>query len=249
MAGANDAVIERLLPGARVVFTARHGGGSAPPYATNNLGDHVGDSPAAVAENRRALGATLGASLGIPPDPTAWVWLRQVHGRGVVVADAAFPKPPEADGAVTASVGLPLVVLTADCAPIALVAPGAVGVVHAGWQGLERDVIGATVDALRALSPGPVRAVLGPCVHPGRYEFGADLLGALVGRFGPGVAGRTDGGTPALDVPAAVRIALARAGVDDLDDVDVCTAASDDHFSHRRDGVTGRQAVVVVREP
>ncbi len=65
--------------------------------------------------------------------------------------------------------------------------------------------------------------------------------------FGPEVAGRTAAGTPALDVPAAVRIALRRAGVDDLDDVDVCTAASPDHFSHRRDGATGRQAVVVVR--
>jgi YfiH family protein len=238
-------VIERWLPGARVVFTTRHGGGSAPPYATNNLADHVDDAPAAVAENRRRLGVAL----GIPTDPSAWVWLRQVHGRRVVVTDSAFAVPPAADAAVTARPGLPLVVLTADCAPIALVAPGAVGVVHAGWQGLEHDVIGAAVDALRSVSPGPVHAVLGPCVHPDRYEFGADLLERLVTRLGPSVAGRTGAGTPALDVPAAVRIALVRAGIDDLDDVDVCTAASPDHFSHRRDGVTGRQAVVVVREP
>ncbi len=89
--------------------------------------------------------------------------------------------------------------------------------------------------------------MLGPCVHPGRYEFGADLLERLVTKLGPEVAARTDVGTPALDIPAAVRLSLARAGVDQLDDVGVCTAASPDHFSHRRDGVTGRQAVVVVR--
>ncbi len=157
--------------------------------------------------------------------------------------------PPEADAAVTGRAGLALVVLTADCAPVALVAPDAVGVVHAGWPGLEQGVLAAAVEALRARSSGPVRAVLGPCVHRGRYEFGADLLERLVAKLGPEVAGRTDAGTPALDIPAAVRISLARAGVDDFDDVGVCTATSPDHFSHRRDGVTGRQAVVVVRTP
>jgi hypothetical protein len=164
-----------------------------------------------------------------------------------VTVDGAAATPPEADAAVTTRAGLPLVVLTADCAPVALVAPGAVGVVHAGWPGLEHGVLGRAVGALRALSPGPVRAVLGPCVHPGHYEFGADLLDRLVARLGPEVAARTDAGTPALDIPTAVRLDLARAGVDDFEDVGVCTATSPDHFSHRRDGVTGRQAVVVVR--
>ena len=89
--------------------------------------------------------------------------------------------------------------------------------------------------------------MLGPCVHPEHYEFGADLLDRLVDRLGPEVAGRTVDGAPALDIPAAVRVSLARAGVAEVTDVDVCTAASPDHFSHRRDGVTGRQAVVVVR--
>jgi polyphenol oxidase len=222
---------------------------SGAPYASLDLGDHVDDAPAAVAENRRRAAAAVAERQAgsVPADPTRWVWLRQVHGRAVVTVDAPPAAPPEADAAVTAAVGLPLVVLTADCAPVALVAPGAVGVVHAGWPGLEQDVLGAAVDALRALSPGPVRAVLGPCVHPAHYEFGTDLLERLVARLGPGVAGRTATGTPALDIPAAVRLSLARAGVDDLDDVDVCTASSPDHYSHRRDGVTGRQAVVVVR--
>ena len=81
-----------------------------------------------------------------------------------------------------------------------------------------------------------------------RDEFGADLLDRLVARFGETVAARTATGSPALDVPAAVRAALRGAGVDELDDVGVCTAASPDYFSYRRDGETGRQAMLVVLE-
>ena len=217
---------------------------SVAPYDSCNLGDHVGDDAAVVAANRARLAAVLPA---VPDDPAEWVWLRQVHGNAVVTVIAAPAEPPEADAAVTTSVGLPLVVMTADCAPVALASPGGVAVVHAGWPGLEQDVLGAAVDALRAVAPGPVTAWLGPCVHPGRYEFGADLLDRLVDHLGPEVASVTDAGTPALDIPTAVRVSLARAGVDDLTDVGVGTAASPDHFSHRRDGVTGRQAVVVVR--
>jgi hypothetical protein len=175
--------------------------------------------------------------------------LRQVHGDRVVAATVPPDAPPEADAAVTDRPGLPLAVLTADCAPIALVSGEAVGVVHAGWPGLEQGVIGRAVAALRERSPGPVHAVLGPCVHPARYEFGADLLERLVAVLGSSVAARTREGTPALDIPRAVRVALERAGVDDLDDVGICTAESPEYFSHRRDGVTGRQAVVVVRTP
>ena len=69
---------------------------------------------------------------------------------------------------------------------------------------------------MRRVGGDPVTAVLGPCIHPGRYEFGADLLDRLVARFGPEVAGRTDDGRPALDVPAGVRAALAAAGVTDV---------------------------------
>ena len=222
-------------------------------HASNNLGDHVGDDDAFVRENRHRLAARLDLV-----DPSSWVWLRQVHGDRIV--DAGGPTvvapAPEADGAVTDEVGLPLVVLVADCAPIALVGDRAVAVVHAGWAGLERGVVERGVDALRtadARAGGDgavaVRAVLGPCIHPGRYEFGADDLARLVTRFGPTVAGTSEHGAPAFDLPAAVRVALARAGVDDLIDLDVCTAASSDHFSHRRDGVTGRQALVAVLTP
>jgi YfiH family protein len=241
-------VIELRVGRAIVWFTDRHGGRSTAPYDAANLADHVGDDPATVATNRRLLADALArrAPGAVPTDPARWVWLRQVHGPAVASAASAPAVAPEADAVVTRVPGLPLVVQVADCAPVALVAPDAVAVVHAGWAGIERGVIGAAVRALRKVDDGPISAVVGPCIHPARYEFGADLLTRLVGALGDEVAGRTADGRPALDVPAATRVELARAGVTDVTDVDVCTAASPDHFSARRDGTTGRQAVVVV---
>ncbi|MFI5046077.1 MAG: polyphenol oxidase family protein [Acidimicrobiia bacterium] len=241
---------ELAIGRARIRFTDRRDGASRSPYAAANLAMHVGDDPAAVEENRRRLAVDVG---DVASD---WVWLRQVHGDTVVAVDDLpagdrSTLPPEADAAVTTRSGTALCVLVADCAPIVLVGEDAVGVVHAGWAGLERGVVGRGVDALRRhdVAGAPLRAVLGPCIRPGRYEFGAEDLARLVDRFGPSVAATTLWGTPAFDLPAAVRIELARAGVDDLIDVGVCTSASPDHFSHRRDGVTGRQAVVAVLAP
>jgi len=228
---------------ARVVFTDRHGGVSRAPYQSANLALHVGDDRAAVAENRRRVSERL----TLAPAPR-WAEVNQVHSRDVVVVDDPEARvDADADAIVTACRDVPLVIFTADCAPIALVADGAVGAVHAGWGGLHAGVVGRAVDALRRLAPGPVSAVLGPCIHPERYEFGADLLDRMVAHFGPAVAGRTEHGTAAFDIPMAVRIALARAGVDELDDVGVCTAESHDYFSYRRDGVTGRQGMFVVQ--
>jgi len=179
------------------------------------------------------------------PAPETWVWLRQVHGATVVTVDGSPDTPPEADGAVTARAGLPIAICTADCAPIALDGDHVIGAVHAGWAGLEAGVVEATVDAMRTAGAGEIRATLGPCARPERYAFGADLLARLVARFGAGVASTTVAGDPALDIPTAVRIALDREGVR-LDDLGVDTIVSPDHFSHRRDGGTGRQAMVVV---
>jgi YfiH family protein len=241
----------RLGP-ARIAWSDRHGGVSAPPFDEANLGASVGDRSEAVAENRRRLAARLG--LG---DPAGWCWLHQVHGTTVVAgeehparhpdhAEGRSVEVPDADAAVTTMPGLPLVVLTADCAPVALACDDAVAVVHAGWPGLLAGVLEAAVGRLRQVGTGEVRAALGPCVHPARYEFGRVDLDRMVTVLGPEVEGRTDAGTPALDVPAAVRAALARVDVAVAEDVDVCTSASPDHFSHRRDGRTGRQGLVVV---
>jgi YfiH family protein len=237
-------LITTTIGPARVVWTNRHGGTSAPPYDTANLGDHVGDDPARVAENRSLLATRLGFA-----DPEGWCWLRQVHGTDVVDAASARHGPwPEADAAVTREANLPMVVLTADCAPLALASDDAAAVVHVGWSGLLAGVVEAAVTRLRANGNGAVRAALGPCIRPARYEFGEADLARMVAHFGPGVADRTEWGSPALDIPAGVRAALERVGVTAFDDAGVCTAASPEYFSHRRDGATGRQALIAVIE-
>jgi YfiH family protein len=208
-----------------------------------NVGDHVGDDPETVARNRAGLAAA--ADL---PVPERWVWLRQVHGADVLAADAPTrgATPPEADAAVTVTRGLPLAVVTADCAPVVLASTDAVGVVHAGHRGLAAGVIEAAVARLRARGSARVHAFLGPCIRATSYEFGAADLAKLILQFGPAVEGRTAWGTRALDLPGGVRIALARAGVEDVDDCGVDTFASPEYFSYRRDGATGRQVTVAV---
>jgi YfiH family protein len=211
-----------------------------------NLAAHVGDGPDAVATNRERLARRERLA-----SPHRWAWLNQVHGANVAtVQDVPGPDwvPPDADAAVTTLRGVPLVVLTADCAPIAMADDVAIGVIHAGWQGLLAGVVPAAVAALRAIGRGPVRATIGPCIRPAHYEFGRADLDRLVARFGTTVEGRTLAGTPALDLAAGVRGAFAECDVADVDDPGLCTAADPDRFfSFRRDGVTGRQAVVVMR--
>lgn len=178
-----------------------------------------------------------------------WTTLRQEHGGGVVrVSRPGAAAGARADAAVTDQAGAALAVLTADCAPVALAsAEGPLGVVHAGWAGLLADVVPGAVKALRDLGAADVRAVIGPCIHAECYEFGADELQCLTDRFGTQVAARTHAGAPALDLRAAVRTALSEEGVDDVDDVDVCTACSPDHFSWRARREPERQAAVVWR--
>jgi len=230
------------VDGARVAFTDRHGGVSAPPYDTANLGFATGDDPNAVSENRRRAAHELGGA----PDARGWAWVRQVHGARVVEVDAPG-SGGDADALVTAGTDVSLVVLAADCAPIALIADGVVAAVHCGWRGLVAGVLEAVTRVVRERSRGSVRAVIGPCISPAHYEFGADELEQVRRRLGTAVEGRTESGSLALDLRAGVGAALASAGVEDRTDVDVCTYASPDYFSHRRDGVTGRQALIVTR--
>ncbi len=155
--------IELHADGARIAFTDRHGGVSEPPYDTANLGLATGDDPAAVAENRRRVAEVLGGDFG---DPGRWAWARQVHG---------------GDALVTTAPALPLLVLVADCAPVALVAGEAVAAVHVGWRGLLAGVVPTAVELARRRGGGPVRAVVGPCISAMHYEFGARDLDQVTG--------------------------------------------------------------------
>jgi purine-nucleoside/S-methyl-5'-thioadenosine phosphorylase / adenosine deaminase len=176
-----------------------------------------------------------------------WSWLRQVHGDRVVRVEGAGAAAGEtADAAVTRSRDAALAVLVADCAPVALAAPeGVVAVVHAGWRGLVAGVIERAVAAVRDLGATEVLAALGPCIHAECYEFGAGDLDAVAARLGDGVRGTTAAGRPALDVPAAVRAALAAAGAALVYEDARCTSCdAAAFFSYRARAEPQRQAVV-----
>jgi len=198
------------------------------------------DGDLAIDGDPDALAARRAAIVDAP-----WTWLRQVHGGRVVAVDAPGEHAgEEADAAVTAKPGVVLAAQAADCALVALVADdGVLGVVHAGWRGVVEGVIGAAVERVRERSDAPVRAVLGPCIRPARYEFGADDLARVAAVVGDVARARTADGAPALDLPASVRAALAASGVDDVRDLGLDTA-DDDFFSHRLRGDTGRHALV-----
>ena len=227
----------------RRVVTDRRGGTSAAPYDTFNLGAHVGDDPAAVAANR----ARVARELRVPEDRL--VWMTQVHGTGVAVVDGPQQGPvPDVDALVTATPGLVLCVLVADCVPVLLADPvaGVVAAVHAGREGVRQGVVPAALAAMTRLGarPGDVTALLGPAVCGACYEVPAAMQAELA-RVVPGAAVRTRKGTPGLDLRAGLDARLRAAGVPEVVHDPRCTVEDPRLFSHRRDGVTGRQAGLV----
>lgn len=220
------------LPGGRAVFTTRRGGVSTGPYESLNLGRWTEDS--AVEANRDILAALT----GVPRERVAQG--RQVHTarvRRVTTAPFTTAPPEEADGQATALEGVAPLVLTADCLPIALVAPGAVAMLHAGWRGLAAGVVEEGVRAVRELGAAELAAAIGPGAGPCCYEAGTEVheaLGTSVGRN--------------VDLKLAARRRLEAAGLTEVHDVGVCTMCDERFFSHRRDrGLTGRQAGIAWR--
>lgn len=150
-----------------------------------------------------------------------------------MVAQAGEHAGADADAAVTAVPGCVLAVRSADCAPLVLVGERTVGVVHAGWRGLVAGVVERAVAAMGGLGDPPRAAHVGPCIRVGCYEFDGPELEDLVARFGPTVRGTTTWGAPALDLPAAVHLALAGAAVTTVHDTSGCTACDTRWYSHR----------------
>jgi YfiH family protein len=180
------------------------------------------------------------------PSPDDWVWVRQVHGARVIDAADGLHAEQEADASVTATHEMPLAIVTADCAPVVIANDTACAAVHAGHRGLLAGIVEASVAAVEARGIGRVRAFLGPCIRAECYEFGADALAPFVEQYGADVASTTASGHAALDIPAAVGAALARAGVTELIDSGECTSHSPGYFSFRRDGTAARQVTVAV---
>jgi len=226
MAGTRPAAPagEVGLGAARVRFTAR---------ADGDLAAATGPDPKLEARRRAVL-------------DRPWTWLRQIHGAGVVTVTRPGDRAGAvADGAVSATTGVALAVMTADCAPVALASrEGIIGVAHAGWRGLVAGVIHETA-AMRALGATEVIAALGPCIHAECYAFSADDIDVIEAGLGDAVRSVTRHGGPALDLPAAVRAGLRAADADLVVDAGLCTACSADHWSWRAGRPTERQATVV----
>ncbi|GAA4026068.1 peptidoglycan editing factor PgeF [Allokutzneria multivorans] len=230
----------------RRVITTRQGGASGAPYESFNLGDHVGDDPAAVRANR----GRLAEGIGLTPDRL--VWMEQVHGRTVGVVKGPVADPVEAtDALVTTEPGLALVALVADCVPVLLgdAEAGVIAAVHAGRVGARVGVIPATLAAMReqGAEPSRIEALLGPSVCGECYEVPAAMQ-ADVEKHLPGSACKTRSGTPGLDLRAGLWQQLADAGVGRIGLDPRCTVEEQTLFSHRRQAPTGRLAAVVWME-
>lgn len=232
------------LPGARVVFSSRHGGVSEGPYQSLNLGISTGDDRERVAVNR----GRLAAFAGIAAEQIAMGW--QVHGSDLQAwsgpptdGRGAFAAPgaelPRVDGHLTAATGVGLVVLVADCLPVALAGSGQVAMLHCGWRGLADGIVERALEAF----PRPPAAAVGPGIGPCCYEVGEEVLAAF-----DEVADAAHGCM--LDLRAVVVAKLEASGVRAVEHLDRCTSCRPDlYFSHRRDGgATGRQCGLVWRE-
>lgn len=252
-----------VAPNVRAVFTTRQGGLSAAPYDSLNLGNHVGDDPAAVAHNRDLLYQTI----GLAPN-----YLEQVHGTTVLSLEGVLANVSCADGSSTAQPGVVCSVMVADCLPILLADRQGrwVAALHAGWRGLLGEGGGGVVEQgvaayCKAFMPlarvdiaqtaPDLIAWLGPCIGPQAFEVGAEVRQAFV-------AGDADAahcfvalpqGKWLADLPALARRRLTACGLGAVYGNDGsrpwCTVSNPGRFfSHRRDRVSGRMAACIWME-
>jgi polyphenol oxidase len=225
-----------------VAFSTRIGGVSDGAFESLNLGILTGDEPEHVIENRRLLCEKAGAE----PERATMLW--QQHGAGVVKATAdrgvmtAGFDHPQGDAVWTDEPGLAMMLITADCLPVAVARANGAGsslaVLHVGWRGL---LAGIAEAALYELGEGPFNAVIGPGIGPCCFEVGEEVAAPFRDRYGAEVL---VGGN--LDLYTSTEKALYSAGCTSVERVEMCTSCHPDlFFSHRRDGArTGRQGIV-----
>jgi hypothetical protein len=247
-------------PGVRALCTTRRGGVSTGPFESLNLGDHVGDAPAAVQANRHVLQQAIAARP---------VFLRQIHGGQVARLDRDTPDGTAADGCVTQHAGVACSIMVADCLPVLFTNRdgGAVAAAHAGWRGLAgvggRGVLESTLESFVALAhiqndliARKVIAWLGPCIGPEQFEVGPEVKAAFQAYgarssdcFRPCAEGKW-----LADLAGLARLRLRAMGVTSIHGNDGsaawCTVSNRARFfSHRRDtpalGASGRFAVCI----
>lgn len=230
--------------GVKALFTTRVGGVSEGPFASLNLGLHVGDDPTAVAENRGLVRTHL------PDEP---VWLNQVHGVDVARIDTntAYRNLAPADAAVSDSPGRVCTVMVADCLPVLFcdIEGRWVGATHAGWRGLAGGVLERTVTAM-PVAPSVLMAWLGPAIGPTAFEVGQDVVDAFVRHDASALSAfnpRPDvAGKYVADIYLLARQRLKAAGVSRIYGGNFCTVSEVSRFfSYRRDGKTGRMAGLI----
>jgi YfiH family protein len=227
----------------RRVSTTRAGGVSAPPFDTFNLGDHVGDDPAAVAANRVRLAEATGLGEG------RLVWMNQVHGDRVEFVESPQDRAfDDTDALVTTTARLALAVVTADCVPVLMAdaRAGVVAAVHAGRVGAQKGVVARTLEVMvkAGANPEDVSVLLGPAVSGRNYEVPAAMAEEVEAAL-PGSRTVTAKGTPGLDLRAGIARQLTDLGVTAISTDPRCTVDDAALFSHRRDAPTGRLACLV----
>lgn len=210
-----------------VAFTDRLGGVSSAPYDSLNLGFLSKDNPLSVSANRDRVARVL----ALPSDIHQ---VRQVHGTRIVEREGPAIDTPDADGIALGRQGAAMV-LAADCVPIIVRGSDRVVALHAGWRGLAAGAVSA---AVQKAGPDAV-AWVGPSIHACCYEVGPEVVEAFRS-VGLPVADPSH-----VDPGRAAVAALHRSGVQRVASWHECTSCEDRFFSHRRDGVTGRQAGIV----
>ena len=230
-------------------FTERERGISVGPFRSLNLGLRTGDEPERAVMNRSRVCDALRIS--------NFACGRQVHGTHIETvtgeqAGAGFEHPSSAfdgtDALITSDPGVAVAVLTADCFPVALAdrSGGAVAVVHAGWRGVASGILGKAI--ARFGNAPSLRAVIGPGIGADHYEVGEGVAAAVAAGAEGGAVTRQEGTSVFLDLGATVERALRACGVKHIEAAGVCTACEEERFfSYRRDGETGRQALIALR--
>ena len=224
---------------ARWVVSNREGGFSHPPYDSLNLASHVGDAPVAVAANR----GVLAAALGVPDDRMVYPGI--THSTDVGVVDGPVGLFPNVDILVTSRRSIGLVTMGADCVPALLVEPSAriALTAHIGWRGASDGIVEAICTAVEHAGGdiSKVVAVFGPSICGRCYVVDEERRTAVLSTLPES----GDVSAPGVDIAAGLAAALADRGVS-VSTVGSCTYEDKSWFSHRRDGVTGRQAAAVV---
>ncbi|MBP2859742.1 polyphenol oxidase [Dickeya oryzae] len=225
----------------RACSTTRLDGVSSAPYDSLNLGNHVGDSPLHVQDNRQRLLAT--AELPVMPH-----WLQQVHGTQVINLDQVSSDSLTGDAAYTTRQDRVCAVMTADCLPVLFCSANGdeVAVAHAGWRGLQAGVLEETLRHFHA-RPADILAWMGPAIGPQQFEVGGEVREAFL-QVDPiaDCAFVPRNGKFLADIYQLARLRLAAAGVTQVFGGEYCTVSdSGRFFSYRRDGMTGRMATLI----